>query len=60
MLREVSTAKEAALKEISDSAADLAVNLAGQIVSRELNQQDHADLIQNAQAEFLAAKPSSN
>ena len=60
MLREVQTAKEAALKEISDSGADLAVDLAGKIIQRELSPADHDELIKRAQSDFLAAKPSDN
>jgi F0F1-type ATP synthase membrane subunit b/b' len=56
MLREVEMAKDAALKEISDSAADLAVDLAGQIVGRELSAGDHNRLIEEAQSEFLTAR----
>ncbi|NIL98582.1 MAG: F0F1 ATP synthase subunit B [Planctomycetales bacterium] len=56
MLREVETAKDAALKEISDSAADLAVDLAGQIVGRELSVDDHSRLIEEAQSDFLSVQ----
>jgi F-type H+-transporting ATPase subunit b len=60
MLREVETAKEAALKEISDSATDLAIDLAGQIVGRELAPGDHKRLIEEAQKEFLASISNGN
>ncbi len=60
VLREVETAKEAALKEISDSAADLAVDLAGQIVRRELSPSDHTRLIKEAQSDFMSTKSNGN
>jgi len=60
MLREIELAKESALKEISDRGADLAVDLAGEIVSRELSSKDHADLIRKAQSAFIAAGGSQN
>jgi F-type H+-transporting ATPase subunit b len=60
MLREVELAKEGALKEIADRGADLAVDLAGKIVQRELSVEDHANLIQNAQANFSELSPSDN
>ena len=60
MLREVEMAKDAALKEISDGAADLAVDLAGQIVGRELSAGDHNRLIEEAQSEFLSARPNAS
>jgi F-type H+-transporting ATPase subunit b len=60
MLREVATAKDAALKEISDRGAELAVDLAGKIIRRELTATDHADLIQRAKTDFIASRPSNN
>jgi F-type H+-transporting ATPase subunit b len=60
MLREVATAKGAALKEISDRGADLAVDLAAKIIRRELTATDHADLIQRAKTDFIASGPSNN
>ncbi len=56
MLREVETAKEAALNEIFDSSANLAVNLAGRIVGRELTPGDHTRLVEEAQGNFTASK----
>lgn len=60
MLREVATAKDSALKEIADRGADLAVDLAAQIIRRELTAGDHNQLIQQAKADFVATEPSSN
>jgi len=60
MLREVELAKDIALKEISDRATNLAVDLAGKIVQRELSPNDHAQLIQSAQTQFTRASPSDN
>ncbi|MFP6692486.1 MAG: hypothetical protein VB875_05700, partial [Pirellulales bacterium] len=60
MLREVATAKDSALKEIADRGADLAVDLAAQIIRRELTASDHSRLIQQAKADFASTEPSSN
>jgi F-type H+-transporting ATPase subunit b len=60
LLREVELAKNIALKEISDRATNLAVDLAGKIVQRELSPNDHAQLIQSAQTQFTRANPSDN
>ncbi len=60
MLREVATAKDAALKELSDRGAELAVDLAAKIIRRELTATDHADLIQKAKSDFIASRPSNN
>jgi F-type H+-transporting ATPase subunit b len=55
-LAEIRTAKEAALREVAEKGADLAMGLAGRIVRRELNPQDHADLVREALGQF----PSKN
>lgn len=55
-LREVSNAKDAALKEIGEAGADFAVNLAAKIVEKELSPDDHNRLIRDAVSKF----PSDN
>ena len=49
---EIETAKNAALQEVTRQGAEMAVSLAGQILSRELNSQDHTNLIANAVNQF--------
>ena len=51
-LRDVRTAKEAALKEIGESGAAFAVELAGKIVRKELSEKDHASMIRDAVSQF--------
>jgi F-type H+-transporting ATPase subunit b len=53
---DIANAKNAALEEISDKSVDIAVQLAGRIVNRELNSQDHSQLIREA----LDQLPSRN
>jgi len=60
LLREVEQAKQAALREISDRSADLAISLAGKIVAKELKTEDHAALIRNDLSKFSEASPSEN
>ena len=55
-IADIQAATSAALGEVAQRAADLAVLLAGRIVRRELNPQDHAAMI----AEALDKFPSQN
>lgn len=59
-LRDISTATNQALKELSEQSANLAVELAGRIVHAQLKPEDHAGLIREAVAQFSASEPSSN
>ena len=58
--RELQRATDQALKELSERATNLAVDLAGKIVRAQLSQSDHARLVQEAMAEFAAGGPSVN
>jgi len=58
--RDLQRATDQALKELSERATNLAVDLASKIVRERLNQQDHARLVQEAMAEFVASGPSVN
>ncbi len=58
--RDLQRATDQALKELSERATNLAVDLAGKIVRERLNQQDHARLVQEAMAEFVSNGPSVN
>lgn len=58
--RDVNNAKDAALQAIAEAGADMAVNLAGKIVKRELKADDHAQLIRDAVSRFPESSPSDN
>ncbi len=58
--RELQRATDQALKELSERATNLAVDLAGKIVRAQLSHADHARLVQEAMAEFAAGGPSVN
>jgi F-type H+-transporting ATPase subunit b len=58
--RELQRATDAAVKELSEKASNLAVDLAGKIVKVQLSHADHARLVQEAMAEFAASGPSVN
>jgi len=55
-LREVRNATDAALRQLAETSANLAVDLAGRIVKHELSASDHAGLIRDAVAQL----PSKN
>ena len=55
-MREVRNAKDAALKEIGETSANFAVEMAAKIVQKQLTPDDHARLVREAVASF----PSSN
>ncbi len=58
--RELQRATDAAVKELSERATNLAVDLAGKIVRAQLSHADHARLVQEAMAEFASSGPSVN
>lgn len=55
-IADIEAAKNAALRELTEQGADLAVSLAGRIVSREIKADEHATLISDALKRF----PSNN
>ena len=59
-LREIETAKSGALKELAETSANLAVDLAGKIIQTKLNPADHSELIRKAIDGFPAGRPSEN
>jgi F-type H+-transporting ATPase subunit b len=59
-LRDVEAATDAALKQIAEQGANLAVDLAGKIVGAKLSAADHDRLISDAVAKFPKMAPSKN
>ena len=53
---DIENAKKVALSELADQTSEMAIALARQVVGRELNPQDHADLIRQS----LERMPSKN
>ena len=51
-LADISAAKNAAVRDLAESSVDSAVSLAGSIVGRSLNKDDHSKLIQEAVERF--------
>lgn len=58
--REVETAKDQALRELAQTSANLAVELAGKIIRTRLDQHQHAELVNEALSRFPDRSPSSN
>jgi F-type H+-transporting ATPase subunit b len=59
-LREVETAKDQALKELAETAANQALALAGKLLQQKLQPSDHARLIDEAMAKFPKGKVGLN
>jgi F-type H+-transporting ATPase subunit b len=58
--REIGLAKDAALKELAERSADLAVELAGKLIRTKLTKEDHAVLVNDALGTFVSTSPSRN
>jgi F-type H+-transporting ATPase subunit b len=59
-VRDIESATDQALQRLAERSANLAVDLAGKIVSTKLSDEDHSRLIQEAVGRFAEAKPSAN
>ena len=59
-LQQIDNATSAALKDLAEKGADLAVDLAGRIVHAELKADDHAGLIKQAVGRFAGTPPDRN
>jgi F-type H+-transporting ATPase subunit b len=59
-MREVETAKDQALKELAETAANQALALAGKLLQQKLQPADHARLIDEAMAKFPKGKVGLN
>jgi F-type H+-transporting ATPase subunit b len=58
--RDIATARDQALNEIWNKAADLAVSVAGRVLSKELSPDDHRRLVDSAIGALPAAPASAN
>jgi F-type H+-transporting ATPase subunit b len=59
-IRDIDLATQAALKELGERSVDLAVQLAGKIVTSKLSPDDHARMVKDAVARFAKSGPSRN
>jgi len=59
-LQEIDAATSAAIKQLAEQSAEMAVDLAGRIVGARLKAADHAGMIERAVTDFSARSPSDN
>jgi F-type H+-transporting ATPase subunit b len=59
-LREVRAATDAALKELAETSATLAVDLAGKIVREKITAEDQTRLVRDMLAKLPTTQPSKN
>lgn len=59
-IAEIDVATAGALQELAQRSADLAVSLAGKIVTARLDKADHTRLIEQAVADFAKVDPGNN
>lgn len=59
-IAEIDLATAGALQELARRSADLAVSLAGKIVTARLDKADHTRLIEQAMADFAKVDPGNN
>jgi F-type H+-transporting ATPase subunit b len=59
-MRDIRTAADAAVEQLSEKSADLAVALAGKIISAKLTGEERSKLVQESLTKFAASAPSRN
>lgn len=59
-VRDIRTAADAAVKDLSQRSADLAIELAGKVISAKISPQERSQLVQDSLTKFAAVKPSEN
>jgi F-type H+-transporting ATPase subunit b len=59
-MRDIKTATDAAVEELSQRSADLAVELAGKVISTKLTAEERSRLVQESLGKFAATSPSRN
>lgn len=59
-LRDIRTAADAAVKDLSQRSTDLAIELAGKFISAKLTPEERSRLVQDSLSKFAAASPSQN
>jgi F-type H+-transporting ATPase subunit b len=59
-IHDIRTATDAAVSELSQRSADLAVELAGKIISAKITPEERSRMLQDSLTKFAAATPSRN
>jgi len=59
-IREISQARDGAVRELAETSANLAVDLAGKVVKQNLSADQQAELVREATTKLANSSPSSN
>jgi F-type H+-transporting ATPase subunit b len=59
-MRDIRTATDAAVKELSERSTDLAIQLAGKVIASKLTPEERSRLVQDSLGKFAASTPSKN
>lgn len=59
-MRDIRTATDAAVKELSERSTDLAIQLAGKVIASKLTPEERSRLVQDSLTKFAAGTPSKN
>jgi F-type H+-transporting ATPase subunit b len=59
-MRDIRTATDAAVKELSERSTDLAIALAGKVIAAKVTPEERSRLVQESLSKFVAATPSKN
>jgi F0F1-type ATP synthase membrane subunit b/b' len=59
-MRDIRTATDAAVEEHSQRSADLAIQLAGKVISSKITNEERSKLVQESLSKFASAVPSKN
>ncbi|HZZ27183.1 MAG TPA: F0F1 ATP synthase subunit B [Pirellulales bacterium] len=59
-MRDIRTATDAAVEQLSERSADLAVQLAGKIISTKLTPEERSRLVKDSLSKFASSAPSRN
>jgi F-type H+-transporting ATPase subunit b len=59
-MRDIRTATDAAVKELSERSTDLAIELAGKVISAKVSPEERSRLVQDSLNKFAATTPSKN
>jgi F-type H+-transporting ATPase subunit b len=59
-MRDIRTAADAAVKDLSQRSADLAIELAGKVISAKMTPEERSRLVNDSLSKFAATTPSRN
>ncbi|MCO6048148.1 F0F1 ATP synthase subunit B [Aeoliella sp. ICT_H6.2] len=60
VIRDIEQARDSAVRQLAETSANLAVDLAGKVVQQNLTAEQQAELVREATGKLAAASPSNN